>query len=258
MNGNNISSSLAQACAAAGHNALTPTERAQKIILECLCLKKEETLLVVTDETTHEVGKLFYDAAREIGFLALLLWMPETTVSGQEPPATVAAAMRAADVALCPTAQSITHTNARIDAAAAGTRVITMPGVTMDMMRSGATCADYREVEALTKVLTDLLTQASTARIEKNGHVLTMNIEGRHGVASPGVYRNPGASGNFPSGEAYIAPIETDAHGSTAIDGSMVGIGALATPLIATLENGILTSLDGDRSDEIAILFARP
>ncbi|MDY3980472.1 aminopeptidase [Paraeggerthella sp.] len=238
-------------------------ERAQTILSTNLALGEDETLLVVTDDPTREVGQLFYDAARALDRRALLMVMPEGRVTGEEPPVAVAAAMKTADVALCPTAKSITHTTARIEAAAAGTRVVTMPGVTMDMLRDGAACADYAEVERRTMALTKRLTHAKTARIEKDGHVLTMDLNGRNGVASPGVYRTPGASGNFPSGEAYIAPLEGGANGSVVIDGSMVGIGTLAEPLVVTLENGRLVQAEGGDAngayaEQLSILFARP
>ncbi|HIW76078.1 MULTISPECIES: aminopeptidase [Gordonibacter] len=238
-------------------------DRARSIIATNLALQPGETLLVVTDSPTREVGELFYEAACAAEHNALILQMPEGRVAGEEPPAAVAAAMKAADVALCPTAKSITHTNARIAAAAAGTRVVTMPGVTMDMLREGAACADYAQVERLTHKLTERLTRAQTARIEKDGHVLELSLAGRDGVASPGVYREPGASGNFPSGEAYIAPLEDAANGSVVIDGSMVGIGTLASPLVATIEHGRLVRVEGGDengpyADRLAMLFERP
>ncbi|MEG0790836.1 MAG: aminopeptidase [Gordonibacter sp.] len=234
------------------------------MILETnLALRADETLLVVTDDATYEVGLLFYTAARTLGRSALLMQMPEGRVSGEEPPAAVAAAMKAADVALCPTAKSITHTNARIAAAQAGTRVVTMPSITMDMLRDGAACADYAQVERITHALTERLTKARAARIEKGGRVLTLDLADRNGVASPGVYREPGASGNFPSGEAYIAPVEKGASGTVLIDGSMVGIGLLPQPLVAHLEQGCLTHIeggnaDGPYADQLSVLFDRP
>lgn len=239
--------------------------RARSILEHNLNLAAHETLLVVTDEATRDVGELFYEAGRELGACALLMVMPTGHVAGEEPPAPVAAAMAAADVALCPTAASITHTQARIQAAAAGTRVVTMPGIVMDMLRQGACCADYAQVEALTAALTERLSAARTARIEKDGHVLTLNLAGRPGVASPGVYRAAGACGNFPSGEAYIAPVEDGAHGTMVVDGSMVGIGRLAegAPMTVTLENGRLVAIEGadgegPYAERLAVLFDRP
>ena len=238
-------------------------QRARTIIETNLALQPGETLLVVTDDPTREVGELFYEAACAMDHRALILPMPDGSVAGEEPPAPVAAAMKAADVALCPTAKSITHTNARIEAAAAGTRVITMPGITMDMLRDGAACADYAQVERRTRQLTERLTHAKHARIEKDGHVLELALTGRDGVASPGVYREPGASGNFPSGEAYIAPLEDGANGTAVIDGSMVGIGTLTEPMTVTIENGRLTRIEGadaqgPYAERLSVLFEQP
>ena len=246
-----------------GQNRMDLDKRARTIVETNLALAAHETLLVVTDDATREVGELFYEAARALGRRALILRMSEGRVAGEEPPAAVAAAMREADVALCPTARSITHTNARIEAAKAGTRVVTMPGVTLDMLREGAACADYAEVERRTRQLADRLTQARTARIEKDDRVLELSLAGRPGVPSPGVYREPGASGNFPSGEAYIAPLEAEANGSVVIDGSMVGIGTLASPMIATIEHGRLVRIEGadehgPYADRLGVLFERP
>lgn len=238
-------------------------QRARTIIETNLALQPGETLLVVTDDPTREVGELFYEAARAMGHRALIMQMPEGSVAGEEPPAPVAAAMKAADVALCPTAKSITHTNARIEAAAAGTRVVTMPSITMDMLRDGAACADYAQVEQRTRQLTERLTHAKHARIEKGGHVLELDLTGRDGVASPGVYREPGASGNFPSGEAYIAPLEVGVNGTAVIDGSMVGIGTLTEPMTVTIENGRLTRIEGadaqgPYAERLSVLFEQP
>lgn len=181
--------------------------------------------------------------------------MKEREVSGQEPPKAIAAAMKAADVVIVPTAQSLTHTNARIEAAKAGTRVATMPGITKEMFSRGAMTADYNEVEKLTAKVTEMLTRASRARIEKDGYVLNINISGRNGVPSPGVYREAGKCGNLPSGEAYIAPLEDGSDGEMIIDGSMVGIGKLESPLHMTISGGKLRSVTGEKSENLDILL---
>ena len=203
-------------------------QRARIIIETNLALQPGETLLVVTDDPTREVGELFYEAARAMDHRALIMQMPEG-----------------------------------IKAAAAGTRVVTMPGITMDMLRDGAACADYDQVERRTRQLTERLTHAKHARIEKDGHVLELALTGRDGVASPGVYREPGASGNFPSGEAYIAPLEDGANGTVVIDGSMVGIGTLTEPMTVTIENGRLTRIEGadaqgPYAERLSVLFEQP
>ena len=151
---------------------------AEGILSSCLAVKKGEEVLIVTDDTRKEIGEALYEAAGNLGCERLLMVMNERELSGQEPPKAVAAAMKSADVVIAPTAQSLTHTNARIEAARAGTRVATMPGITEEMFSHGAMTADYSKVEELTAVVTEMLSKASVARIEKDGHVLTINIRG--------------------------------------------------------------------------------
>ena len=86
--------------------------------------------------------------------------------------------MKAADVVICPMKTSITHTRAKIEAAEAGARIATMPGITEEMFAMGAMTADYSRVMALTEQVTDLLTNANTARIEKDGHVFNAGSSG--------------------------------------------------------------------------------
>ena len=195
----------------------------KNVLASCLAVKPGEEVLIITDDTRVAIGQALYEGAKELGCEAMLMIMAERELSGQEPPQTVAEAMKKADVVVAPTAKSLTHTNARIQAAAAGTRVATMPGITEGMFSEGAITADYDEVEKLTAKVTELLTKASVARIEKDDCVLTIRLDGRDGVPSPGVYREPGKCGNLPSGEAYIAPLEDGSDGEMIIDGSMVG-----------------------------------
>ena len=165
---------------------------AEDVLTSCLAVKTGEEVLIITDDSRKEIGEAIYEAAGNLGCEKLLMVMKEREVSGQEPPKAIAAAMKAADVVIVPTAQSLTHTNARIEAAKAGARVATMPGITKEMFSRGAMTADYNEVEKLTAKVTEMLTRASRARIEKDGYVLNINISVRNGVPSPGVYREAG------------------------------------------------------------------
>lgn len=228
---------------------------AEQVLVSCLGVKKEESVLVITDDTRKEIGEALYEASCHLGCEGMLLVMKEREVSGQEPPKAVAEAMKAADVVIAPTAKSLTHTSARIEAAAAGTRVATMPGITKEMFSKGAMTANYGEVEKLTAKITDMLTEADNARIEKDGMVLNISLKGRDGVPSPGVYKEAGKCGNLPSGEAYIAPLEDGSDGEMIIDGSMVGIGKLESPLHMKISGGKLRQVTGEKSENLDILL---
>lgn len=218
-------------------------------------VKKDETVLVLTDDKKFSIGKALYEEAKKFGKEAVLMVMEPRKISGEEPPEAVAKAMKNFDVIICPTSTSITHTNAKINAIKAGARLASMPGITEEMFEEGAITADYNEVEALTLKFTDLLSKAKTAKIIKEGHILQMWLENRKGIPSTGIYKNPGEAGNLPSGEAYIAPKEDSAYGSMIIDGSMVGVGILKSPLYIEVKDGKLVKLEGEDAHKLQILF---
>nr|WP_217365016.1 aminopeptidase [Brevibacillus sp. HD1.4A] len=216
-----------------------------------MALKANESFLVVADEPKRELGEALWEAGKQLGAESVLMVMTEREKSGQEPPVAVAAAMKSADVVVCVTEHSLTHTKARKEAAANGTRLATMPGITADMFLEGAISADYAQVKVLTEKVTELLTAASTVRIEKAGKSLTFSIAGRNGVPSTGMYVNPGESGNLPSGEAYVAPLEGTAEGQILVDGSIAGIGKIDSPLLLTIEKGRITQAEGASAERL-------
>lgn len=228
----------------------------ENVLRDCLGAKAGEEVLIVTDDTRVSIAQALYEGAKNLGCEAMMTVMKERKLNGEEPPKAVAEAMKAADIVICPTAKSLTHTNARIQAVAAGARVATMPGITEEMFSQGAMTADYSAVAELTAKITEMLTECQTARIEKDGCVLTLNLEGRKGVPSPGVYREAGQSGNLPSGEAYIAPLEDGVNGEMIIDGSMVGIGKLDAPLKVIIRDGKLQKIEGDKDGKLEVLLA--
>lgn len=222
----------------------------KNVLKECLGLKDSESFLVVTDDRKKYLGEHLYEAGKQLGAESMLMVMKERNKSGEEPPNAVATAMAQADVVVCITEHSLTHTQARKNAAASGTRLATMPGITEDMFLEGAISADYLKVKELTENVTELLTTGEMVRIEKDGYSLSFSIANRNGVPSTGMYINSGESGNLPSGEAYIAPLEGTAHGQISIDGSIAGIGRLETPLLLTINEGRIVDAKGDVAEQ--------
>ena len=222
-------------------------ERGSEIVLrKCLDLKRGEKVLVVTDDEKMNIGRALYHKAIDLGSDAVLAVIRPREVSGQEPPELISQAMQNADVVLCPTSKSLTHTNARLEAVKAGARIATMPGITEEMFCKGPISADYMEVEQITVKLAEMLSNAKQCRVLTGGkYELIMGLEGRRGVASTGVYREKGASGNLPSGEAYIAPVEDRAEGEFLVDGSIVGIGQLRDPVVLRLQKGRIADIKG-------------
>ena len=145
-----------------------------------------------------------------------------------EPPATVAAAMVAADVVLAPTVQSLSHTAARKAASEAGARVATLPGVTEEML-ARVMSADMDELRRRGGALADLLTAGARGPDHLPPTAATCASASRAATAIPdaGELSEPGAFGNLPCGEGFIAPLDGTGEGTLVVDGSIAGVGML-------------------------------
>ena len=107
-------------------------------------LQPGDHVLFVTDGgTPPDVVEVLFAAAASLGFASSSIFYPVPVAHGAEPPATVAQAMAAADVALLATSKGINHTSATVKAAASGTRCVFMDEISVEMLRTGAATADY-------------------------------------------------------------------------------------------------------------------
>ncbi|ARK25134.1 aminopeptidase [Sporosarcina sp. P37] len=227
-----------------------------KLMVNNFEVTKDINVLVLMDKSTEELGKKFADALQEDGWKVREYCMEDRTRSGEEPPQEAADEMLKYDLVFCLTKHSLTHTVARKNANTHGISVITMPGITEDMFLNGAMSADYSRVEEETFSMTERLTEANTVTIQTGeAHELVIPVTGRDGVPSTGVFRGQAASGNLPSGEAYIAPLEGEAEGRIEINGSISGIGLVAEPVLLTIEKGRLIDASGEDGKKLLELL---
>lgn len=217
----------------------------EQVLYKCMGIKEGEELLIVTDDKTAALGDLFYDVALSQGLRAESLQYPALTMDGMEPPDDVADALLNNDVAILITSTSLTHTRARKAAGDKGVRIASLPGFTEEMLKAPM-MVDYDKMTAFSQKVAKLLTAAKKARITtKAGADLSMSLEGRAGEDDCGIYDTPGAFGNLPAGEAYIAPLEGTANGSLVYDASMGGVGLLKEPIRVTVKDGWAVKVEG-------------
>lgn len=215
-------------------------------IKDCMGAKKNESVLIVTDEFKNKIGYALFENAKKLGHESVYLEFKSREMHGQEPPKQVAEMMKLFDVVLCPTAKSLTHTNARREASALGARIATFPGITEEIMIRGLN-ADYKKIAALTIKLQEIMNEVNIVRVTApNGTDITMDISGRKALPSKGLFHKKGESGNLPTGEAYIAPLEGKSNGVFVVDGSMSGVGVIdKKPITIQVENGFATKISG-------------
>jgi leucyl aminopeptidase (aminopeptidase T) len=168
---------------------------------------------------------------------------------GVEPPAPIAAALAACDVFIAPTSRSLSHTQARKRATDAGARGATMPTVTADMLVR-LMDADFDVLRARSLTVADLLSAADEAHVTcPRGTDLRLDLSGREAIADDGDLTAPGAFGNLPCGEGFIAPC--DGEGTVATR-SLASIGLVqGHPAHLTIEGGHLTNATGAEGERL-------
>jgi leucyl aminopeptidase (aminopeptidase T) len=216
-------------------NRLQPAVRA--VIERCLAVRAGEDVLVVVDEPTRAIGEALRCAAAAAGADAVLAVMEPREIDGAEPPAPVAGALERCRVFIAPTSRSLSHTRARRAATDAGARGATMPGVTEEML-ARVMAVDFRTMAARSRAVARLLSEASAARVRcPRGSEFELDLSGRAGIADDGDLTAPGAFGNLPCGEAFVAPRSGDGR---IVASSLAPLGISDPPALLTLRDGLL------------------
>jgi leucyl aminopeptidase (aminopeptidase T) len=207
----------------------------------CLGVRSSEEVLVIVDAATREIGEALRAAAAARGADAVLAVMDERETDGSEPPRSIAAALAACEVFIAPTSRSLSHTSARKRASEAGARGATMPGVTTEML-ARAMAVDFTVMQARSRALADALSRASQAHLScPRGTELTLELEGREGISDDGDLTAPGAFGNLPCGEGFIAPLGGEGR---IVASSLAPLGLSEEPALLTVEGGHITGAE--------------
>ncbi len=217
-------------------------------LTDYMALDEEETLLVLSDKYQRDIGYALFYAGQNICGEAFYLEMEPRSEHGEEPPELVSEVMKSVDVVICPTSKSITHTEARRTASNLGIRVGTMPGVTADSLIR-CMSADYKKIIDVTENFYKAVKGADFIQVETDlGTDIHFETKGRKFIKSTGVMRNIGESGNIPSGEVYLAPVEETANGVIYFDASIAGIGLLDEPIKVNIKNGYASRISGTKT----------
>ncbi|MCP4725294.1 MAG: aminopeptidase [bacterium] len=179
---------------------------AEMAVGKCLAVQEGEDVLIVTNPDLMSIAEaLFIESKRKKAVPSILVY-PPGKMNGEEPPDNVAEAMLTADVIFAPTVTSISHTEARKNANAAGARIATLPGITEDIFIRGLS-ADYDEIAGISKRVFDYLNKAKEAHVTTPyGMDLVLNIDNEAEISN-GLIHGNGAFSNLPDGETELAPV---------------------------------------------------
>lgn len=215
---------------------------------DCLGVGAADKVVVLCNERERAVAEVLLSAAQSRTRTVRLLEYPTLRRNGEEPPGYVAQVMRDASVVFATTTYSISHTQARLAATATSAGIASMRG--FHEAFAEAISVDYGLLRSVGMRLADALTAADSCRITSAaGTDVSLSIEGRCATADDGNLQQPGAFGNLPAGEAYIAPLETVGDGTIVFDGGLADYGLLRAPLRVRLEAGRAVDAQGEAAD---------
>jgi leucyl aminopeptidase (aminopeptidase T) len=214
-----------------------------------------EKVAVLHNVPQRPIAEAIADAARRCGAEVQVVEFEAMVRAGMEPPEDVARLIAWADVGFGVTNVSLSHTRARIDACRRGMRFASMPTINEDIFLRSMP-VDYGYMTSVGRALAERLTVADTVRLTSpEGTNVTLSIARRGGRNDDGDLRAPGAFGNLPAGEGYIAPVEDAGAGTIVFDGSIYGYGLLDEPLTVIIEDGRLVDARGKAAGAILALL---
>ncbi len=225
---------------------------AESLVETSLGVKGDEVILVLVDEAKADIGLAFMEACRNRGASAFvtLVDVPEP---GVEPPEPVSSAMKDCDAVILATSHSLSHTKARREANRGGTRVVSIPGITAEMMSEGCLVADHEDVEQRMSRVHKQLRKAEVLRITtSSGTNLSLRVKRRPWITGDtGLCRTRGAFATFPAGELIVAPLEGTAEGTLVVD--VFFQGHLVSPASVTVREGYAVRVEGASDAEAAM-----
>ena len=214
----------------------------------CLDVTARDRVLVLCNEPERPTASYLVAAAKARTHAVRLLEYPSLSRNGEEPPDQVAQAMLEASVVFVTTTYSISHTQARLAATAAGARIASMRGFTEAF--AAAMSVDYKLLRSSGERIAAALNTADACRITSEaGTDVSLRLKGRRATVDDGHLQEPGAFGNLPAGEAYVAPLEDVGDGLIVFDGALADYGLLGAPLQVRLQAGCVVEAQGEAAD---------
>ena len=223
---------------------------AETIVDVCAHVQPHESVLIITDSRKLSIAEALVEVVEQRGAEPTVVMISDRAQDSDEPPAPVAAAMKAADVIFTPITITITHTRALHAACAGGSRAIVMSGFTERMMRGGGITADFRALKPVCERVAGYFHRGTEARITTPaGTDMTVSLAGREGIAKTCIVER-GEFSPVPDIEATVSPVEGSAQGVIVADASIpyLDIGVLSELVTCRVEDGMIVSVEGGKA----------
>jgi len=129
------------------------------VLTHCGALKESESLIILCDETTKDLGEAFEKEAGNISKKVKLMEIPLAKKHGEEPSEGAREYMVMSDLIISLCKYSLAHSKARTEAAAQGARFLSMPFYSWDLLNNPAVTCDYQAQAPIVRRVADAFTK---------------------------------------------------------------------------------------------------
>ena len=238
----------------------------RKVFKECLAAKKDDVLIVCDNgypgkRSAPLMAGSYYYAAKKLG-LKVNLVVQAPKLKGEKASVEVTDAMkslkRGSIIVLC-----LSHRLGKVTklgksyrrfASSEDHRFVSSPSLGSVETEGffsflNAINIDYSSLQKKAKDIKNTLDWGKEVNITtKKGTDLNLNIRGRTAIANDANYTSPGAGGNMPAGEVYIAPRKKFVNGKVEVDATLThhwGTSAIKNPFTLIVEKGQVVDIQG-------------
>ena len=193
---------------------------ARRVIQQSLIVRRNESVLLVTDEAKLDISRALADWIHRTGAETTTYLLPECIRPVKRPTRLVRLLAKKADCIIYALESRIEEKAFRsflVKSGMSAGRILMMPGITRDMMER-LIDIDYEKLRLLTGRVISALRGADLVEVENPlGTSLRFSVKGRRWVASTGNLSRRGSHGNLPAGECYTAPVEESFEGQVVL-----------------------------------------
>lgn len=236
---------------------MNPLEKAIRIILlKCLNLQNDETLLLLSDGSNPEFCRTALALSPRLKLKSALLEIVLNQHPYQEPPDFVAKMMTLADAILLITQTPISRSAACQLARAHNARMLSLVNLQPNTLNR-IIQTRYSRLKAITQKLADILTIGSKLTLTSElGSDFQLSLIDVQGLASTGLAAQPGQISSLPAGEAYCMPVSCSGEGEVYVDGSIESLGPLDAPVYLKIATGMIKRISGgNAADKLSKYF---
>ncbi|MFD7923726.1 hypothetical protein ACFV3R_31510 [Streptomyces sp. NPDC059740] len=228
---------------------------ARKLVEEVMLVKPGEHVVLTGDTSSdRRVVDATAAAVAAAGAHPVVVWSQTLPSSSMEPPRPVAGAIAHADVWIEFAVSYLMHSDAFRTAMANGCRYTNLTAMDVHMLVATVGRPDFQGVMRLGKALVRLLEAAEEVRITSpNGTDLVGRNGGRPINLRGKPAEKPGETVML-SGQISWNPLEETQNGVLVFDGALWPpdqLGLLRTPVRLTVENGVVTGVEGEQDAEV-------